>query len=135
MEGSKSTAETTVVSLTVPQADFSIKPGPQTMNGSRMPPSYSVPLCPRNGPADPAPGSGPLSLANENQGVGAQARLLADVIEQRRQLLVHRFDHPEVKLLLAAVPPQRLGREERRVDIVGPHIDVEGLARLLGLLG
>ncbi len=38
-----------------------ISPGPQTTSGERMPPSYNRVFAPRNGPALPAPGSGPLS--------------------------------------------------------------------------
>ena len=62
-------------------------------------------LVPAERPRRPGAGLRAVVAGHQNHGVGAQARLLADVIEQRRQLLVHRLDHPEVKLLACCHPP------------------------------
>ena len=53
----------TEVVSTVPAAPGASTPRPQAISGSRMPPSSSDPFTPRKMPADPAPRSGPLSLA------------------------------------------------------------------------
>src|SRR5690606_28865302 len=59
--GTRSIAENIEVLLTVPALDGSMRCGPHTTRGDRTPPSYKVPFVPRNGLADPAPSSGPLS--------------------------------------------------------------------------
>ena len=60
-DGARSKAAKMDFAFTLPFLAFSTQPGPQTMSGERVPPSYNVVFEPRKGPALPAPGSGPLS--------------------------------------------------------------------------
>ena len=60
-EGARSMAAKTEAASVPPIRSLAMRPGAQTMSEERRPPSKICVLLPRNGPALPAPGSGPLS--------------------------------------------------------------------------
>ena len=73
------------VRLTVPACSGAIRPGPQTISGRADSPFVERALLPRNGPAEPAPGSGPLSEQSRISVLFRSVLLLRDPVEQRRQ--------------------------------------------------